>query len=30
MSKDQVDALANRLKENRGVVSVVLPDTTAR
>jgi hypothetical protein len=30
MSKDQVDALANRLKESRGVVSVVLPDTTTQ
>jgi hypothetical protein len=30
MSKYQVDALANRLKESRGVVSVVLPDTTTQ
>jgi hypothetical protein len=30
MSKDQVDALTSRLKENRAVVSMVLPETTSR
>jgi hypothetical protein len=30
MSKEQVDDLAKRLKENRGVVSMVLPETTTQ